>query len=235
MTTTTAHTTREARVDQIVGGADFAEYYGSAGDGEQTHLDDSGLVLQDGEWRLILGQIHECQRHSTPVEVHHGHVLCWRIGDDDGPTVYREQGVREMIAAALPLLDRIAAGHHIEWDGSNHVGQLTPDARKADSDLESLIRSRSHSMVRDIDLGIWDIVDWAHPWDSVEGDWTDAQCEEWAREALDGAQDDIQSGRLYLCGDVDDLIARAIEERDEQAPDDDDEDEDEDEDGHPFA
>lgn len=43
-------------------------------------------------------------------------------------------------AEARALLERIHAGHSIEWDGSNHVGRLSDDARAALDDLHTLVR-----------------------------------------------------------------------------------------------
>ena len=37
------------------------------------------------------------------------------------------------------LIDRIIAGHSVEWDGSNMVGHLTDDAREASEALEDAL------------------------------------------------------------------------------------------------
>jgi hypothetical protein len=34
------------------------------------------------------------------------------------------------------LIDRIIAGHTVEWDGSNFVGRLTEDARDACDEIQ---------------------------------------------------------------------------------------------------
>jgi hypothetical protein len=38
------------------------------------------------------------------------------------------------------LIDRIIAGHTVEWDGSNMRGRMTDDAREASDDLESALK-----------------------------------------------------------------------------------------------
>jgi len=39
--------------------------------------------------------------------------------------------IRKIVKRALPLLERVHAGHSVEWDGSNMRGRLTDDASEA--------------------------------------------------------------------------------------------------------
>lgn len=49
-------------------------------------------------------------------------------------------------AEVRALLVRIHAGHSIEWDGSNHVGRLTDDAKAALDELTTLVRDAGEDM-----------------------------------------------------------------------------------------
>lgn len=52
----------------------------------------------------------------------------------------------------LALLERVHAGHTVEWDGSNHVGRLTDDAKRAEEELD---RRTAEDQWSDKDRDAW--------------------------------------------------------------------------------
>lgn len=114
--------------------------------------------LPDGEVTPLLFQ-HPGQTHPQPAyleldedgEVHYGYNT--EIGNSRPMNVHLRQWIRwkvpydlsgKAMAAFLTnpdvvaLLERVHAGHTIEWDGNNHVGRLTDDARRAEEELDRL-------------------------------------------------------------------------------------------------
>lgn len=58
------------------------------------------------------------------------------------------------------LLERVHAGHSVEWDGSNYVGRLTDDARRASDTLWLIFKDET----RTVDGGgVWRAGDWIDP------------------------------------------------------------------------
>jgi len=64
--------------------------------------------------------------HATHSDTWHGITLEYVT-----PVILDEARVRMYLEQASDLLQQIADGHTVSWDGSNHVGGLTPDARDA--------------------------------------------------------------------------------------------------------
>jgi hypothetical protein len=46
------------------------------------------------------------------------------------------KGIDKLHKEIRPLLEEIAAGHSIEWNGNNHVGRLTEEAQEARDTLD---------------------------------------------------------------------------------------------------
>jgi hypothetical protein len=70
--------------------------------------------------------------NGVPADVWHQRTLRLTVpADVDGQKLadYLERGGRA-------LLERIHAGHEVDWDGSNRVGKLTDDARDAIEQIE---------------------------------------------------------------------------------------------------
>lgn len=63
--------------------------------------------------------------NSIPFTVYHGRVLSYGAS---GVTV---ENIKRIIRNHKPLLERIAAGHTVEWNGNNHIGKLNDDAMEA--------------------------------------------------------------------------------------------------------
>lgn len=91
---------------------------------------------------------------GTPSDIWHGIVLRhWLPSVPDAAAIAATLRSPEGQA----LLDRIADGHSVDWDGSNNVGHLTADAAAAwgalTAHLDTLTDEREHA-------GIWDAADW---------------------------------------------------------------------------
>lgn len=91
-------------------------------------------------------------------------------------------------AEARALLERIHAGHSIEWDGSNHVGRLTDDATAALDELTTLVRDAGEdtSMLAEVwtaDAWLWAANELLDVW--PVGETLDAAVERLEAEAAD--------------------------------------------------
>lgn len=91
---------------------------------------------------------------GTPADIWHGLALRHWL-----PTVPDAPGIAAYLRspAAAALLDRIAAGHEVRWDGHNHVGRLDEDGGEAwaalTAHLDTLTDERDGA-------GVWDAGDW---------------------------------------------------------------------------
>src|SRR5690606_11765801 len=83
-----------------------------------------------------VGVSQEHPDNSTPSGVWHGHV---RTHQPAGHP--READVRWDLENNRDLLARVVLGDSSEWDGSNHVGSRTDDARAAWEELCEIIDS----------------------------------------------------------------------------------------------
>jgi len=77
--------------------------------------------------------------NAVPMEVWHHRVLWW-----DVPPNLTGRGCAEVFGEMKPLLERVAAGHSIEWDGHNMVGKFDEDAREAYEEIEDKLRDARH-------------------------------------------------------------------------------------------
>lgn len=111
---------------------------------------------------------------AVPFGVYQGRILRVPVPFyAHGPSLARElesEPVRVMF-------ERIVAGHSVEWDGSNHVGRLTDDARAAVEELEARLQDVPQTEV-------WDAADWYSSDDPppIEADTTDEQIMRMAAE-----------------------------------------------------
>lgn len=73
---------------------------------------------------------------GTSMSIHHGLQRTVRLPNNTDAVA-----LTGYLASHVEVLERIASGHSSEWDGSNHVGRLTDDARQAleylEADLDS--------------------------------------------------------------------------------------------------
>lgn len=72
---------------------------------------------------------------AVPMSVWHGRTMRWTI-----PNSLTGRALADFLQRAdvQALLDRVAEGHSVAWDGHNHVGRLTDDGRDASDSLERL-------------------------------------------------------------------------------------------------
>lgn len=79
--------------------------------------------------------------NAVPMSVWHRRDLRWEI-----PNTLRGSAIAEFLERddIQALLSRVFDGHHIEWDGRNNVGILTPDAERATEELAQFIEANLH-------------------------------------------------------------------------------------------
>lgn len=78
---------------------------------------------------------------GVPFDVYHKEVLRYYI--DGIPTVSE---ANDLMARVSPIDEEVAAGHVVEWDGSNWVGSLSDEAAEAEEELKRVLEGLSMSM-----------------------------------------------------------------------------------------
>lgn len=70
------------------------------------------------------------------IDVYHGRTRCWFL-----PATVKGEALSRVLsdAATLQLLQRVYDGLKIDWDGSNHIGELNDDAEDASAELEQVL------------------------------------------------------------------------------------------------
>lgn len=123
---------------------------------------------EDGEVRAdYSGEIG----NAVPMYVWHRRTLRWRIdaaANGDSLADFLESD------EARALLERIHAGHEVDWDGNNHSGSLDDDAQAASDELDSILEE-----------------DWQRPYDTTEvwdaANWLgDLQIDQLIEQGIDG-------------------------------------------------
>lgn len=129
---------------------------------------------------------------GTPAHVWHGRTLRWAV-----PANMRGIAVADLLEGqALPLLQRVRAGHSVDWDGSNHRGHLTDDARDASEALESLCYQLQDEQA---DMApVWDVGDWLFTSCSLDQHWHHQPL----ADAVATIEADAQREGVTLVGDV---------------------------------
>jgi hypothetical protein len=92
------------------------------------------VVAIDARDGAILADYDPEVGDAVPMDVYHGHVLCWHIS----PYITAE-ALDELLATIQPLAERIIAGYESEWDGQNHVARYDADAQRAIDQIEELM------------------------------------------------------------------------------------------------
>lgn len=140
----------------------------------------------------------EYQDNSTPVDEWNGLILTWGILGHPA-----EEDMREWINDSMALLIDICDGFNNHWDGNNHVGRFTVEAKHA----IDIIRQEF-----DNDAGprnyyeTWTVESWMEQsLDEITAGMTDEQLQEFAA----GAEPD--SSTLVL-GDILDYITQRRDE-----------------------
>ncbi len=92
--------------------------------------------------------------NGAPSCVWHKRTLRWSVPAEvngDSLADYLED------AETIALLERVHAGHSVEWDGNNHVGQLDEDATAAAAVLERDLGQHANDLTL---MEIWPAADW---------------------------------------------------------------------------
>lgn len=100
-------------------------------------MDDDGVVEVRSDGKIGCG---------VPLSVWHGVTRRFRVY----PCVSADALANYLESDGLSLLERIHAGHSVEWDGSNHVGKLTSDAFAAREQLAEALRSIANAQVWEV-------------------------------------------------------------------------------------
>jgi len=173
-------------------------------DTAQAHEAGRAYIDFDPQTSLVsVGTLHQSE-NGVPMDVWHGRVLRWGIARN-----VSGEAVTDALEALRPQLKRIAAGHEVSWDGSNHVGRLTDDARDASHEIEAAL----DELEADLDVqDAWDWVDGGNPGptlDDVRVRGVEAAAAEIVAEA--------ESQGVYLAGDVEAEIQALLERQDADA------------------
>lgn len=88
---------------------------------------------------------------AVPFSVWHGRQRRYAL-----PPYCLPGPVNELMEELLPFAEKMAAGYTCEWDGSNHVGRLSEDAREAEGELEREL----DAFAPDWQLQVWDAAEW---------------------------------------------------------------------------
>lgn len=178
----------------------FCKYQGQ-NDWQPAYIEIDGDKLSAGYNAEIGGGIPFCVWHR---EVLRYGIPAMRAGE-----------VNQLLEDIKPLAERIAAGHRVVWDGSNHVGKLDEDASEAEEELEYLL---DQYVPED---GPWMAEDWLQDADFSEltADTTDEELSKIAEEWLSVAKSDgvaIWGGARAIERVLEGWRRRLIEERDEE-------------------
>lgn len=113
-----------------------------------VYLDEEGNVRADYCGLIGGGQ---------PMEVWLGRTLRWSVNPEVNGDHLAELLESDEVRA---LLERVHAGHSVEWNGSNYVGRLTDDARAASDELERIFEDETHNGDSG---GVWEASEWIAP------------------------------------------------------------------------
>lgn len=135
------------------------------------------------------------ERDSVPGDVWHNRTIRWSVTPHLSQAACQELLDDPDVRA---LLERVHAGHSVEWDGSNMVGVLTEDAVEAGEELQELLDAR---YTGDVEAQIWDAIDW------ITADGTRSVTQEWpSSEPLEAAVERIEAAAaadyIHLDGSV---------------------------------
>ena len=117
------------------------------------------IDLETGDTEIDVGDMHQAYRADSRFAVHHGRVLQWYLERSQGSLEVPDlDNVRQMRDEIAPLVPIVLAGADICWDGSNHVGRLTTEARDACETITGIVESYEQTWTTE--GGAWRIADW---------------------------------------------------------------------------
>jgi hypothetical protein len=111
------------------------------------------LLIEDGEFQLDLHTYYGGD--GVPEAEWHQRRLVLHI--KSGQMIVDPDKLRDALEQARPLVERVIAGHSVEWDGSNYVGRLTDDASASLDALDDLF---ARADLSDDRYMLWDVAEW---------------------------------------------------------------------------
>lgn len=137
---------------------------------------------------------------GAPAHVWHGRTLRWSV-----PASVLGDVLADLLAGdALPLLQRVHAGHSVQWDGNNHCGALDDDAQQASDELDRLFEGLSHSDL----VSVWGAGDWLFSCNRLSDVWSGCSL----AEAVAESESCARSEGVLIDGDIaDELLAEAMD------------------------
>lgn len=157
----------------------------------QTNAQDAYVEMtEDGEVSAdYSGEIG----NGMPMSVWHGCTLRWSV-----PSDVRGNELADLLGTdeAIALLERIYAGHSVEWDGSNHTGGLDDDAQAASEALQDLLNDNLNT--GNDGAGVWGVRDWIDA-AGLRAWWEDGQS---LADAVTKIEDEAESEQVHLDGDI---------------------------------
>lgn len=175
---------------------------------------------EDGDLTLTATERHSSEATSMLMREWHRRDVVFEIKLSQGTAVVADpDAIADLAGRLAPLAARVRAGHTVDWDGSNMVGTLTPDAQDA-ADQISWIMDSEPRWTND-EAEVWNAGEWVYDLLRSEGqltaDTTDDEIEVMAKadEAMAKAEGvhligtTVEARRAYRDG--------LIERRDEEA------------------
>lgn len=102
-------------------------------------LDESGRVTA-----VVDGTVGS----GVPADVFHRRTLRWAIDPD-----LSANEIDSLVRHVRPLLERVAEGHEVTWQGGERVGRLSGDAESASFDIERVCREEQTETVGACSIG----------------------------------------------------------------------------------
>lgn len=97
------------------------------------------ISLADGSVYATAAERHSSE-NSVSFDEYRRRTLVWTNCLPRGAMVIASpDAIANLVEAIKPLLERVAAGHTVEWDGSNMVGRLSDDALEASEEIDQAI------------------------------------------------------------------------------------------------
>lgn len=145
------------------------------------------------------------------MSVHHRRDLQYGVTLSQGAAVLPSKNALLDLAEKLqPLVDRVHAGHEVDWNGSNMVGKLNEDAQEAEEEINYLFDRLAPDEWTREGVVIMPADEWIHDtrFDDITATMTDEELEAVAAEYERAAKRD----GAYLIGSVLEALKEAREE-----------------------
>lgn len=90
--------------------------------------------------------------NSVPMAVWNNRTLHWGVKSDINGNLLADFLENE----ARPLLEKVHEGHEVDWDGNNHVGLLSDEAKIAAEQLQDML----DNLWQNGEGGVWKVDSW---------------------------------------------------------------------------